>query len=653
MTSRRAQPAAKAEPATPKSSGTGWRSGLPPGIFLLLIIAGFYVWTATSSQYAFAWGTKKQDHYNLLAEGFLKGHLYLAQDPPKELLALKNPYDPVANANYRLHDVSLYKGHYYVYFGPVPALTVYLPWRLITGWGIPNNLAVIIYLLIGLVFSCMLLFLLLRAAGIEPSWIQKRLAIAALGLCQTAPIILRRAYMYETAVAAGFCFLVAGFYLLARYVTDERPRPWMAVLAGLFLGFTPGCRPNYVVVVVVAGAGYLIYLWRSRGLRGPELIRELYLFGVPIALCGLGLAWYNYARFGNPLNVGQTYQLVGEVADRGMMVKLSNLLPGIYRFLLQNPLWLRHFPFVELAGAGDFGSEQWAPGTEHVEPIAGFFVVSPLCILALAVPWMLWHFRSRIGPPVQFVILAMYVAAFANMVAIIMTVHRVCERYEMDFAPSLLILSLFVVLFLAALIGRELYRIAATVALGLAVGIGALLQAAISITGYENGLIERDFDTFAAMAGFFGDSQTTMHRPVYAMALVGEIVFREQPPGIREALVTTGIPRRSNCTLVEYLDGGKMRFGEYVSGPGMYFGSPVTIARNTPYRIQLTYDADHHLLLKLSDITALDLTTLYFPTSFADAAVLRNDTGMPPNIQPFSGELNAPRGLQFASAGLK
>ena len=35
--------------------------------------AAFYVWTATSSQYQFVWNTAKQDHYNLLADGLLRG----------------------------------------------------------------------------------------------------------------------------------------------------------------------------------------------------------------------------------------------------------------------------------------------------------------------------------------------------------------------------------------------------------------------------------------------------------------------------------------------------------------------------------------------------------------------------------------------------
>ena len=134
----------------------------------------------------------------------------------KELLALKDPWDPVANAPYRLHDASLYNGHYYVYFGPVPVITLYLPWRIVTGWSIPNNLAVILFLLAGYIFSCLLLFTLLDGAGVQPSWLQKRIAIAALGLCRFALFrrydcwLLRWVSIGSFAVAS-LLFFLSGF----------------------------------------------------------------------------------------------------------------------------------------------------------------------------------------------------------------------------------------------------------------------------------------------------------------------------------------------------------------------------------------------------------------------------------------------------------
>jgi hypothetical protein len=626
---------------------------MPPGIFLFVAIAAFYIWTATSSQYAFVWGTKKVDHYNLLAEGFLSGHLYLAQDPPKELLALPNPYDPAANEPYRLHDVSLYKGHYYVYFGPVPVLTLYLPWRIITGWSIPNNLAVVIFLLAGNIFLCMLLFRLFEASGTKLDWLQKRLAITAICLCQTAPIILRRAFMYETAVAAGMCFVAAGFYFLACYLTsDQPPRVWQVIGAGLCLGLTPGCRPNYLVVVTVASAAYLVYLFRARALRGRELLRELYLFGAPIAACGLLLCWYNFARFGNPFNVGQVYQLIGDVADRGISSHWSSLFPGLYRFLLEPPVWVRHFPFFELSSAGTFGAEQWPAGAGHRDAMSGFLLLCPLSIAGIALP--LWLRRFKLSQPVLFLLTTLYITAVLNMIVIVMTVHNVTQRYEIDFAPPILLISLFVLFTLSLKIEHKPYRIAAQAGIAVAILASAAIQAAASIQSYDNTLADMNLPAFTELAHFFGDDDANMRRGVYALKLDGQILFREQPAGTREALLTSGVPRRSNAIFIEYLGANRIKFASFWSGGSTAYGPELPITPGKAYELRFLFlPSIHDLSITLDRTVALKAFTYFYPTSFLEATVLRNDIGRPSGIAPFSGELNAPAGLQFAAAELR
>jgi hypothetical protein len=54
-----------------------------------------------------------------------------AHSPAPEISALPDPYDSVANGPYRLHDASFYKGRYYLYFGPVPAVVLFLPFSLL------------------------------------------------------------------------------------------------------------------------------------------------------------------------------------------------------------------------------------------------------------------------------------------------------------------------------------------------------------------------------------------------------------------------------------------------------------------------------------------------------------------------------------------
>ena len=655
MSARRAQPAAEKpskHAAIHKPPRTRWNSGLPPGMFLVLAIAAFYAWTTTSSKYDFVWGTRKPDHYNLQAEGFLAGHLYLAQDPPKEMLALKDPLDPVANAPYRLHDASLYKGHYYVYFGPAPVITLYLPWRIITGWSIPNNFAVLLYVLAGYVLSCLLLFQLLQAAGIQLSWLWTRVAIAALGLCQTVPIILRRPYMYETAVAAAFCFFIGGMYFLARYVVGEKPRPWHAVLGGLFLGLTPACRPNFTVIAVLVLAAYLLYLFLGRKFRGRDLVRDAVLFGAPVAVCGLLLMWFNWARFGNPMEFGEDYLLASGVLDRGISPVIS-VLPNLYRFLVERPLFFPHFPFFELATNGPFGSSMWQAGVEHLEPIAGILIISPLCMAALLLPFLLRRFDRELPTTLRFVLILLPAAAIANMVTIVNVVHQVTQRYELDFAPALFIVSLFTMFFLAARLPSAGARRAVSIVLVAGCLFSAAVQAALSVNSYGNDLMAMNPPQFARLASFFGDDEASLRRGVLGVVLDGEIKFLSRPPGTREALLTTGMRRHANALFVEYVSADRIRIGYSISGRAVQYGPQIPIVAGNPYPLQVRYPnstTQYTIKVMIGEQKALDLSTAFYPTSFSNAAVGRNDLGEPFHLQPFSGEISAPKGLQIAAA---
>src|SRR3954471_417762 len=60
-----------------------------------------------------------------LADAFRHGQTSLLKQPPPELVALANPYDARANRAAResgAHDLALFRGRYYLYWGPVPAL---------------------------------------------------------------------------------------------------------------------------------------------------------------------------------------------------------------------------------------------------------------------------------------------------------------------------------------------------------------------------------------------------------------------------------------------------------------------------------------------------------------------------------------------------
>ena len=69
-----------------------------------------------------------------LVDAFMKGHVYLDEQPSEALLALSNPYDPNARSGiWYLWDHLLYGDKYYSYYGIAPVFLLFLPFRLIFG----------------------------------------------------------------------------------------------------------------------------------------------------------------------------------------------------------------------------------------------------------------------------------------------------------------------------------------------------------------------------------------------------------------------------------------------------------------------------------------------------------------------------------------
>jgi hypothetical protein len=142
---------------------SGWRSRVTGFrvllAALLLGIFAFYWWTANTSYYPPKVGPNVEDRYNLLTDGFTHGQLSFRVQPPSGLLALENPYDPVANLPYRAgdagyHDVSLYKGRFYLYFGPTPVVTLFAPFRVLGLGHISESFAVLLYSWTGFCLRC-------------------------------------------------------------------------------------------------------------------------------------------------------------------------------------------------------------------------------------------------------------------------------------------------------------------------------------------------------------------------------------------------------------------------------------------------------------------------------------------------------------------
>lgn len=318
------------------------------------------------------------DYYDQMSEGFRAGHLYIRTAPSPALLAMSDPFR-FDNINLWVWDAALYKGRYYMYWGPVPGLLL-LAFKVLTGsherisdqW--PTTLFMLGRLYAG---AALLLSFTGRVRMRSSSWLPI-LAIAVFGLANPVPFIAARPHVYEASLVGGQCFFFWG--LVFAFWGLERPhragRFFLA--AGLCWMLAIGCRVTTVVAVPIAVAATLVFSWQhSAGQRGRRL-RETLAIGLPVAFVLLAYAAYNYLRFDSIFEFGTTYQ----ATSQPFYGFREYVLPNVFSYLWAPLAWSCRFPFVRVIGGRSLSSIiHWPNGYQAWERVGGLLLSAMWCWL--------------------------------------------------------------------------------------------------------------------------------------------------------------------------------------------------------------------------------------------------------------------------------
>ena len=243
------------------------------------------------------------------AEGFRAGHLHFAIEPAAALLAKANPFDPAWRPLW-YWDASLYGGHYYLYWGPVPAL-------LLAGFKtvfrvhahIGDQYVVFVLASLQALAGLVLIDRVQRRLFPELPAIFVVLAVAVFAFANPTPYNLARGAVYEAAIVGGHAFLIGGLVFAFDALSALGRQRSRLALAGTCWVLAIGCRASIApaVALLVALTCWLIApraagRWRLRA-------AALRWLGAPIAAGVALLLTYNKLRFDAWLDFGRHYQL--------------------------------------------------------------------------------------------------------------------------------------------------------------------------------------------------------------------------------------------------------------------------------------------------------------------------------------------------------
>jgi hypothetical protein len=386
-------------------------------------------------------------YHDLQAEGFLKGHLSLPIEPAPELVHAKNPYD-TANARYWALDATYWKGKYYMYWGPVPALCLALA-KLVLGIHRrigDQYICLFFYCLACLVGALMIDRMLRRLFGSNS---RLYLALGTLTFACANPTLHGVATLstYHTAIIAAQAWLCAGLLVAFDAVWQEgtpAARAYRLPLAGACFGLALGSRvsmlPAIALLVLLTA---LATAWPSTR-RVRRFVTDALLLGVPIALAGFGLLLFNELRFGAFLQFGSNIQLTWyplAFAPRWV-------IPNLYSYSLRLPHLSCEFPYVRQVW--NMGSEAFprffprAADYQVLEPVVGWAITSPITWLspfALLLAPRRGALSNRRDRSYWFCLLSFLVLASVTG-AVTLFIPNATMRYLSDVMFGLVLLSL-------------------------------------------------------------------------------------------------------------------------------------------------------------------------------------------------------------------
>ncbi len=385
--------------------------------------------------------TAKEAYYNLLVDGLRSGQLNLARAAPDGLTALADPYDPQANLAFRgyiyeggnrLHDLTYYRGKLYLYFGITPALLLFWPYAAVTGHYLEHSQAVTIFVSVGFLAGAWLLWSIRRRYFPQIPVLAVAAAAAALGLASGIPVMLSRPDVWEVPISCGYALVMLTLAALWRVLHEARHRTWTLAGASLAYGLAVGARPSLLFGSVIL----LVPVWLAWSQRREtgDWRRLLSAAVLPLGAVGLGLATYNYLRFGSPGEFGQTFQLAGDRQDINHF-GLGYLWFNLRAYFFALPRWSGSFPFLLPPDPAAL-----PPGHGEVDHPFALLTHAPIALFALAAP-LAWRSRSE---PAGHGLRAFLVAAgglFLSSALVIGLFYCASARYEIEFTPVLFLLA--------------------------------------------------------------------------------------------------------------------------------------------------------------------------------------------------------------------
>ena len=332
--------------------------------FMLIFnfLASYSVYGFKDDEFVPKW-FKMYSHH--MTDALLKRQLHLDIKVPQALLEAERPYNDSYRQQYGMFinhtqkdldtlenalvaDVSFYNGKYYSYFGMVPVIILFAPYKLITGTYLPNSMGVFLFASIATVLLMLLWKQIAQSYLKNITYFFFLIGGAALYAASLIPIFLKTTHFQPIAPYSALAFVFLGVIMLLRAKESgaiNRTTTWLLLASSLSFALAVACRPTALFMSIL-----IPVVLRDKRKELTNNIGKILAIIIPFVVVGSILAWYNYVRFDSPFQFGASY-CVTDVGDlthfqTGIIGKVHIFIKTLLFTLFNPPNLDLTFPFV-------------------------------------------------------------------------------------------------------------------------------------------------------------------------------------------------------------------------------------------------------------------------------------------------------------------
>ena len=268
---------------------------------------------------------KYYTQYHALTEAILDGHVYLDEKPAEALAEMDNPYDTnyrkefldQRNQSYHL-DHAYYNGKYYVYFGIIPVLMLFLPFYAITGTHLTVTIAISFFGFFYIVGSFFFLWSIFKKYFKNIAFGIYLLSCLMLSVTSGMFYAFRGPSFYALPILAAAAFSIWGLVFWVKAVEYDGLSLSYTSLGALCIALTAGCRPQFLIVGATSLIWYKKQLFSKKFLLKKNWFLLMTSLAVPVIIVAIGVFYYNYIRFDSVFDFGANYNLTSnDMTHRG------------------------------------------------------------------------------------------------------------------------------------------------------------------------------------------------------------------------------------------------------------------------------------------------------------------------------------------------